>query len=143
MSKQTAVEWLAEQMMHPQNFNPYIEQALAMEREQLEKAYKKGCMDEIDKRIESCVEESCKTDNETYKGGEQLNDFYNDLTLLMQKYELTMECRDEYNEDGWCGQQFTLRSKEPVNGRYLVYIEDIGDFVQGFWNAQRKKGGEQ
>ncbi len=49
-----------------------------------------------------------------------LNDFYNDLTLLMQKYELTMDCRDEYNEDGWCGQQFTLRSKEPVDGKYIA-----------------------
>ncbi len=72
-----------------------------------------------------------------------LNDFYSDLILLMQKYELTMDCRDEYNRDGWCGQQFTLRSKEPVDGKYIVYIEDIGDFVEGFWNAQRKKGGEQ
>jgi hypothetical protein len=74
MSKQTAVEWLVEQVFgkHTYVWNDVIEKAKAMEREQLEKAYKKGCMDEIDKRIESCVEESCKTDyNETYKGGEQ------------------------------------------------------------------------
>ena len=84
MSKQTSVEWLQEQLKKGVDFNPldknsYLDnveklfnQAKEMEREQLEKAYKKGCMDEIDKRIESCVEESCKTDyNETYKGGEQ------------------------------------------------------------------------
>jgi hypothetical protein len=33
--KQTAVEWLAEQMMHPQIFNPYIEQAKEMEKQQI------------------------------------------------------------------------------------------------------------
>jgi hypothetical protein len=32
--KQTAVEWLAEQMMHPSIHNPYIEQAKEMEKEQ-------------------------------------------------------------------------------------------------------------
>jgi hypothetical protein len=42
MSKQTALQWLAEQMLHPNSFNPYIEQALQMEREQIEKAYTKG-----------------------------------------------------------------------------------------------------
>ena len=45
---------------------------LAQEREQIEEAYKQGCWDEIDERMESCVEESCKRYyNETYKGGEQ------------------------------------------------------------------------
>jgi len=29
--KQTAVEWLAEQMQHPEMFNPYIEQAKEIE----------------------------------------------------------------------------------------------------------------
>ena len=83
MSKQTAVEWLFQQIYgdtgHIGSYTTdgkdafeAFETAKAMEREQIEKAYKKGCMDEIDKRIESCVEESCKTDyNETYKGGEQ------------------------------------------------------------------------
>ena len=82
MSKQTAVEWLEEKLKenlkHIVLNGDYVLmesiflQAKAMEREQIEQAYKKGCMDEIDKRIESCVEESCKTDyNETYKGGEQ------------------------------------------------------------------------
>jgi hypothetical protein len=37
--KQTAVEWLAEQMMHPQIFNPYIEQALELEKQQIIDAY--------------------------------------------------------------------------------------------------------
>lgn len=79
MSKNTAVEWLvtelrnriAEGTLDAIAISKLKMQAKAMEREQLKKAYKKGCMDEIDKRIESCVEESCKTDNETYKGGEQ------------------------------------------------------------------------
>jgi hypothetical protein len=33
--KQTAVEWLAEQMLHPEFHNPYIEQALEIEKEQM------------------------------------------------------------------------------------------------------------
>ncbi len=33
--KQTAVEWLAEQMLHPEFHNPYIKQALEMEKEQM------------------------------------------------------------------------------------------------------------
>jgi hypothetical protein len=37
--KQTAVEWLAEQMLHPQIFNPYIEQAKEMEKQQIIDAY--------------------------------------------------------------------------------------------------------
>ena len=35
MSKQTAVQWLAEKMMHPQIHNPYIDQAKEMERQQI------------------------------------------------------------------------------------------------------------
>jgi hypothetical protein len=33
--EQTAVEWLAEQMMHPSIHNPYIEQAKEMEKQQI------------------------------------------------------------------------------------------------------------
>jgi hypothetical protein len=40
--KQTAVEWLAEQMLHPEFHNPYIEQALEMEKEQIEDAELRG-----------------------------------------------------------------------------------------------------
>ena len=40
--KQTAVQWLAEQMMHPQIQNPYIDQALEMERQQIIDAYVNG-----------------------------------------------------------------------------------------------------
>jgi hypothetical protein len=36
--KQTAVEWLAEQMLYPEFHNPYIEQALEMEKKQIEDA---------------------------------------------------------------------------------------------------------
>jgi hypothetical protein len=39
MAQQTAVDWLAEQMLHPESFNPYIEQAKAMEKEQIIKAH--------------------------------------------------------------------------------------------------------
>ncbi len=42
MNKQTAVEWLAEQMLHPEIFNPYLNQALAMEKEQMGDAYYDG-----------------------------------------------------------------------------------------------------
>lgn len=43
-NKLTAVEWLAEQMQHPQIFNPYIEQAKEMEKEQIIDAYNKVSM---------------------------------------------------------------------------------------------------
>jgi hypothetical protein len=33
--QQTAVEWLAEQMLYPEFANPYIEQAKEMEKEQI------------------------------------------------------------------------------------------------------------
>lgn len=35
--QQTAVEWLAEQMLYPEFANPYIEQAKLMEKEQMDK----------------------------------------------------------------------------------------------------------
>ena len=38
----TAVEWLAEQMLHPESHNPYIEQALEMEKEQILRAHSNG-----------------------------------------------------------------------------------------------------
>jgi hypothetical protein len=44
--KQTAVEWLAEQMMHPQIHNPYIDQAKAMEKEQIIEAATWGALHE-------------------------------------------------------------------------------------------------
>jgi hypothetical protein len=42
MKKQTAVEWLAEQMMHPSIHNPYIEQAKKIEKIQIIDACKYG-----------------------------------------------------------------------------------------------------
>jgi hypothetical protein len=33
--KLTAVEWLADQIMHPQLFNPYIEEAKKIEKQQI------------------------------------------------------------------------------------------------------------
>jgi hypothetical protein len=47
----TAVEWLAEQMMHPQIFNPYIEQALEMEKQQAERSYSKEEVDDLLDRL--------------------------------------------------------------------------------------------
>ena len=40
--QQTAVEWLAEQMLYPEFANPYIEQAKEMEKQQIIKAWKAG-----------------------------------------------------------------------------------------------------
>jgi hypothetical protein len=77
MSKQTAVQYLIQYMMNNQYFvgndlADVFEQAKEMEREQIEQAYIQGCWDEIDERMESRVEESCKRYYiETYKGGEQ------------------------------------------------------------------------
>lgn len=36
MVEETAVEWLAEQMLHPESHNPYIEKAKEMEKEQMQ-----------------------------------------------------------------------------------------------------------
>ena len=36
MKRQTAVEWLAEKMMHPSIYNTYIDEAKMMEKEQME-----------------------------------------------------------------------------------------------------------
>jgi hypothetical protein len=40
--QQTAVEWLAEQMLYPEFANPYIEQAKEMEKEQKLKDFQEG-----------------------------------------------------------------------------------------------------
>ena len=37
--KQTAIEWLVEQMLYPEFANPYIEQAKEMEKEQIIEAW--------------------------------------------------------------------------------------------------------
>ena len=74
MSKLTAVEWLMKKMPIEILLECHEEfyKAIIMEREQIEKAYIQGCWDEIDERMESCVEESCKMYYiNTYKGGEQ------------------------------------------------------------------------
>jgi hypothetical protein len=80
MSKQTAMQALVDLLKVKDAYKqcmPYIieiidEVYLPMEREQIEQAYIQGCWDEIDERMESSVEESCKRYyNETYKGGEQ------------------------------------------------------------------------
>jgi hypothetical protein len=69
MSKQTAVEWLAEQMLHPDNFNPYIEQAKAMEKEQIIEAYLTPLSNEYwFQKDEILNQESEKYYNETYGG---------------------------------------------------------------------------
>lgn len=53
-------------------FMQEMSECLEQERWQIEQAYVQGCWDEIDERMESCVEESCKRYyNETYKGREQ------------------------------------------------------------------------
>jgi hypothetical protein len=44
-SNLTAVEWLAEQMMHPSIHNPYIEQAKEMEKQEITKAFDAGFKD--------------------------------------------------------------------------------------------------
>jgi hypothetical protein len=45
MAQQTAVDWLAEQMLHPESFNPYIKQAKTMEKEQRIRDYNAGYTD--------------------------------------------------------------------------------------------------
>jgi hypothetical protein len=72
MKKETAIEWLIGELNGYDEDCEIFQIAKAIEREQIESAYTQGCWDEIDERMESCVEESCKRYyNETYKGGEQ------------------------------------------------------------------------
>jgi hypothetical protein len=68
-TKQTAVQWLAEQMLHPNSFNPYIEQALQMEREQIEEAYIAG--DQGYYRLEEIKEFAKDYYIETYGGQDE------------------------------------------------------------------------
>jgi hypothetical protein len=71
--KQTAVEWLVEQVFgkHTYLWNDVIEKAKAMEREQIIEAYGQGMMDEIDHRLDDIDIPSPEYYyNETY-GGEQ------------------------------------------------------------------------
>ena len=66
MAQQTAVEWLAEQMLHPESFNPYIEQAKAMEKEQIVDAYDNG-MHDVDNKYYNIIQNGGETYyNQTY-----------------------------------------------------------------------------
>jgi hypothetical protein len=69
--KQTAVEWLAEQMMYPNNFNPYIEQAKEMEKQQIIDAYQSGDGDAYN--LDATKEWGEEYYNETYgsKGSDE------------------------------------------------------------------------
>ena len=58
--KQTAVEWLAEQMLWNEFHNPYLERAKEMEKEQIEIAYSS------DRPLLSCFEDGSAA-NEYYK----------------------------------------------------------------------------
>ena len=74
MKKQTAVEWLVEQIKSDQNqkalsaseWMEVIEQAKEMEREQIEEAYNNGCEERHNEPVNGE-----QYYNETYKGGEQ------------------------------------------------------------------------
>jgi hypothetical protein len=67
--KQTAVEWLAEQMLYPQNFNPYIEQAKEMEKQQIIDARVNGVCEGIDigaRPIGETITEDISKNHEIY-----------------------------------------------------------------------------
>ena len=69
--QQTAVEWLAEQMLYPEFANPYIEQAKEMEKERIETAYNKGTVHGIDYPESTLPITGEQYYNETYGGAEQ------------------------------------------------------------------------
>ena len=60
--KQTAVEWLMEKMMHPDGFNPYIEQAKEIEKQQIKDAYQSGVFDGYNKQSKDYYNETFKQD---------------------------------------------------------------------------------
>jgi len=64
--QQTAVEWLAEQMLYPEFANPYIEQAKEIEKEQIKDAYWNGS-DGIKTKTQ-ILNEAEQFFNETYGG---------------------------------------------------------------------------
>jgi hypothetical protein len=67
MSKQTAVEWLIEQIVNHNGVNSKtFEKAKAMEREQIEQAYTQAMF-----ALAVGMADPEKYYNETYKGGEQ------------------------------------------------------------------------
>jgi hypothetical protein len=49
--QQTAVDWLAEQMLWNEFHNPYLEQAKEMEKEQIEEAFANGVDDEYEYHV--------------------------------------------------------------------------------------------
>jgi hypothetical protein len=63
--EQTAVEWLAEQMMHPSIHNPYIEQAKEMEKQQITNAWNSAYGGDSNHEGEQYY-------NETFKQQEQI-----------------------------------------------------------------------
>jgi hypothetical protein len=67
MAQQTALEWLIEQCPRIETIVSYniLEQAKAMEKEQIEKAFNEGMSNSVD-YFGSGVEESEKYYNETY-----------------------------------------------------------------------------
>jgi hypothetical protein len=66
-NKQTAVEWLSEQMLHPESFNPYIEQAKQMEKEQMiEFAMHLHKIDDSKTGTDILIDEAEQYYNETY-----------------------------------------------------------------------------
>ena len=65
--QQTAVDWLAEQMMHPSIHNPYIEQAKEMDQRQKILDYEIGYINGGNQKKITGEQYY----NETYGGGEQ------------------------------------------------------------------------
>ena len=63
--KQTALEWLAKQMLWDEFHNPYFEQAKEMEKEQIEEAFTKGNRLDVYDGTETSGEQYY---NETYGG---------------------------------------------------------------------------
>lgn len=60
----------------------------------------------------------------------KLEDFYKDVRDLLDKYNLVIECSDNYNGHGeWCGYLFTLRSREAVNDKFPICVNSIEEFI--------------
>lgn len=72
MSKETAVEWLIGELNGYDEECEIFQKAKAMEREQIESAYKQGRFDEIDAMDDLAFKPVAERYyNETYKGGKQ------------------------------------------------------------------------
>lgn len=55
-----------------------------------------------------------------------------DLRVIMKKYNLVMECKDDYTNDGeWRSQTFILRGKDDVECKHPKFQDTLTHYTEG------------